>query len=139
MVDKKETKTSRSKKIAFVIAVFVLLTSVIVGAVYSFGIPSLGIIKVMDFPYYEIRLEPKRLSTGKYKAVCSLSEYTGDKVHVILPKWELERVFDSKDAANRIMRLNAVQYLKREYSLNEEDLKRVKISEVNSTHPGWNI
>lgn len=81
----------------------------------------------MDFPYYEIQLKPRKLGNGKFKARCGIKEHTGDKVRDILASWELEQEgFDTEGAANRVMKFNAVRYLKREYGLT--DLDRVKIS-----------
>jgi len=84
----------------------------------------------MGFPYFKIQLNARELKNGKYRARCSISEHTGDKVHNIQPRWELsEKEFESKSAANRIMKFNAIQWLKREYSLKDEDLRRVRIVE----------
>jgi len=78
----------------------------------------------MEFPFYEIQLKPRRLESGKYKAGCSIREHTGDSVIDILPRWELNSEFESKEAANRIMKFNAKQFLRREYG--PEVLKKVK-------------
>lgn len=83
----------------------------------------------MNFPFYEIQLQPRKLENGKYKAGASVNEHTGDGVKVILPRWELkDKEFDSEEAANRIMSFNATRYLKEKHGL--EDLTQVKITRV---------
>lgn len=82
----------------------------------------------MNFPYYEIRLKPGRLENGKYKARCSIREHMGDSIIDIQSRWELSSEFDTKEAANITMQLNAKQFLRREYGA--EALGRVKISKV---------
>lgn len=79
----------------------------------------------MDFPYFEIELKPRLLENGKYKAGCSISEHTGDMVNVILSRWELKDDYVSQEAANKIMRLNALQYLKRENA--NIDMSKIRI------------
>lgn len=59
-----------------------------------------------------------------------LVKHTGDKVNVILSRWELEKSeFKNKSAANRIMKFNAAQFLRRKYGV--EGLRQVKVVEVS--------
>ncbi|OGC68600.1 hypothetical protein A2415_01150 [candidate division WWE3 bacterium RIFOXYC1_FULL_39_7] len=80
----------------------------------------------MKFPYYLVQLNSRKLDNDKFKAGCSVSEHFSDRVHEILPRWELERkTFENIDAANKAMQFNALQYLKREYGA--DAIERVKI------------
>ena len=81
----------------------------------------------MDFPFFEIQLKPRKAESGEYIAGCIVMEHTGDTVHVLLPRWELKnKKYENDEAANKIMTINALQYLKREYGL--KDTSQIKIS-----------
>ncbi len=83
----------------------------------------------MGFPYFEIQLNSRRLKNGEYKAGCSISEHTGDGVHVILPRWELKnRNYKDEEEANRTMIFNAKQYLSREYGAKDSKIRIFKSS-----------
>ncbi|MFS8159414.1 MAG: hypothetical protein ACMG6E_04215 [Candidatus Roizmanbacteria bacterium] len=81
----------------------------------------------MNFPYYEIQLSPRKLKSGKYKATCNIFEQTGDGVKTIQTRWKINGTFETKDAANTIMRFQAIHFLKREYGLDDNDVESGKV------------
>jgi len=80
----------------------------------------------MGFPYFEINFKTRKLENDKYKARCGISEHTGYSVNDFLSRWELSREYDSEDAANFAMRINATHYLKRE--IGPEVVDKIKLT-----------
>lgn len=75
----------------------------------------------LSFPYYEIKLSSRKISEGKFVPSCSIRKHTGSEVAVIQPRWDMDKTLGSKDKADAKMRLNAMQYLRRHLSLDDDE------------------